>query len=182
MRPVHFDFYVDQLGFSGLQGKKLVLLANLVPNKKRLHTKFGNRKKKKIKKSWFTWFSRLIWSPNKKRLPTKFGHCKKRRKKKRGIFFYLLTRFSRLLWSAAYIPESVRGGRWNVQYKSPGQALQLHKQGDVLVSYDLHKLAYNIRVRQLVEHLRVGELVHHAKHSVGSQTWDDDENEKQHNM
>lgn len=46
MRHVHFDFYVDQLGFSGLQGKKLVLLANLVPNKKRLHTKFGNRKKK----------------------------------------------------------------------------------------------------------------------------------------
>lgn len=169
MRPVHFEFYVDQLGFSGLQGRKLVLLADLVPNKKRLHTKFWQQKKKNWKKSWFIWLSRLIWSPNKKRLSTKFGHCKKRRKKN-SEFFYLLTRFSRLLWSAAYIPESVRGGRWNVQYKSPGQALQLHKQGDVLVSYDLHKLAYNIRVRQLVEHLRVGELVDHAKHSVGSQT------------
>lgn len=87
MRPVHFEFYVDQLGFSGLQGRKLVLLADLVPNKKRLHTKFWQQKKKNWKKSWFIWLSRLIWSPNKKRLSTKFGHCKKRRKKKLGIFF-----------------------------------------------------------------------------------------------
>lgn len=87
MRPVHFDFYVDQLGFSGLQGRKLVLLADLVPNKKRLHTKFGNRKKK-IEKNlgsfgFLDWFGPLTKNDYLPNLDT----AKKEEKKNAEFFF-----------------------------------------------------------------------------------------------